>query len=79
MNYEDMINKLYLLEKHDFLQLSNEEIVEAIVREGRYNLFSIKRGLWFSEDLELHEFVKATANKLREECLDIIYILKYRA
>ena len=33
----------------------------------------------FEEDLELHEFVKATASKLRDEHLDIIDILKYRA
>ena len=79
MDDKDLINKLYLLEKHDFLQLSNEEIAEVIIREGKYNLFSIKRLLWFEEDLELHDFVKATANKLREECLDIIDILKYRA
>ena len=79
MNDKDLINKLYLLERHDFLQLSNEEIVEVIIREGKYNLFSIKRGLWFEEDLELHDFVKATASKLREENLDIIDILKYRA
>lgn len=75
----DLVSTLYLLEKHDFLQLSNEEIVEVIIREGKYNLFSIRRELWFDEDLELHEFVKATANKLREEHLDIVDILKYRA
>ena len=75
----DLVSTLYLLERHDFLQLSNEEIVEVIIREGKYNLFSIKRELWFEEDLELHEFVKATANKLREENLGIIDILKYRA
>ena len=75
----DLVNTLYLLEKHDFLQLSNEEIAEVIIREGKYNLFSIKRELWFEEDLELHEFVKATANKLREEHLEIIDVLKYRA
>ena len=79
MDDKDLINKLYLLERHDFLELSNEEIVEVIIREGKYNLFSIKRELWFEEDLELHEFVKATADKLREEDLDIIDILKYRA
>ena len=79
MDDKDLINKLYLLERHDFLQLSNEEIVEVIIREGKYNLFSIKRGLWFEEDLELHEFVKATASKLREENLGIIDVLKYRA
>ena len=79
MNDKDLINKLYLLEKHDFIELSNEEIVEVIIREGKYNLFSIKRGLWFEEDLELHEFVKATASKLREENLGIIDVLKYRA
>ena len=76
---KDLINKLYLLERHDFLQLSNEEIVEVIIREGKYNLFSIKRFLWFVEDLELHDFVKAVANKLREEGLDIADILKYRS
>ena len=75
----DLVNTLYLREKHDFLQLSNEEIAEVIIREGKYNLFSIKRELWFEEDLELHEFVKATANKLREEHLEIIDVLKYRA
>ena len=79
MNDKDLINKLYLLERHDFLQLSNKEIVEVIIREGKYNLFSIKRFLWFEEDLELHDFVKATANKLREENLGIIDVLKYRA
>ena len=75
----DLVSTLYLLEKHDFLQMSNEEIVEVIIRDGKYNLFSIKRGLWFEEDLELHEFVKATASKLREENLNIMDILKYRA
>ena len=75
----DLVSTLYLLERHDFLQLSNEEIVEVIIREGKYNLFSIKRELWFEEDLELHEFVKATADKLREEHLNIMDILKYRA
>ena len=75
----DLVSTLYLLERHDFLQLSNEEIVEVIIREGKYNLFSIKRELWFEEDLELHEFVKTTADKLRDEHLDIIDILKYRA
>ena len=79
MNDKDLINKLYLLEKHDFIELSNEEIVEVIIRESKYNLFSIKRGLWFEEDLELHDFVKATADKLREEHLNIKDILKYRA
>ena len=79
MNDKDLINKLYLLERHDFLQLSNEEIVEVIIRDGKYNLFSIKRELWFEEDLELHEFVKTTADKLREEHLNIMDILKYRA
>ena len=75
----DLVSTLYLLERHDFLQLSNEEIVEVIIREGKYNLFSIKRELWFEEDLELHEFVKTTADKLNEEHLDIIDVLKYRA
>ena len=75
----DLVSTLYLLERHDFLQLSNEEIVEVIIREGKYNLFSIKRELWFEEDLELHEFVKATADKLREEYLEIVDVLKYRA
>lgn len=75
----DLVSTLYLLEKHDFLQLSNEEVAEVIIRESKYNLFSIKRGLWFEEDLELHDFVKATANKLRDECLDIVDVLKYRA
>ena len=79
MNDKDLIDKLYLLEKHDFIELSNEEIVEVIIRESKYNLFSIKRGLWFEEDLELHDFVKATASKLREENLGIIDVLKYRA
>ena len=79
MDDKDLINKLYLLERHDFLELSNKEIVEVIIREGKYNLFSIKRGLWFEEDLELHDFVKTTANKLRDEYLDIIDVLKYRA
>ena len=79
MNDKDLINKLYLLERHDFLQLSNEEIVEVIVRESKYNLFSIKRLLWFEEDLELHEFVKTTADKLNEEHLEIVDVLKYRA
>ena len=75
----DLVSTLYLLERFDFLKLSNEEIVEVIVREGNYNLFSIKRELWFDEDMGIHEFVKATANKLREEHLDIIDVLKYRA
>ena len=75
----DLVSTLYLLERHDFLQLSNEEIVEVIIREGKYNLFSIKRGLWFDEELELHDFVKTIANKLRDEHLEIIDILKYRA
>ena len=75
----DLISTLYLLEKHDFLQLSNEEVAEVIIRESKYNLFSIKRGLWFEEDLELHDFVKATANKLRDEHIEIIDVLKYRA
>ena len=79
MDDKDLINKLYLLERRDFIELSNEEIVEVIIREGKYNLFSIKRGLWFEEDLELHDFVKTTANKLREEHLNIMDILKYRA
>ena len=79
MNDKDLINKLYLLERHDFLELSNEEIVEVIIRESKYNLFSIKRELWFEEDLELHEFVKATADKLNEEHLEIVDVLKYRA
>ena len=79
MDDKDLIDKLYLLERHDFIELSNEEIVEVIIREDNYNLFSIKRGLWFEEDLELHDFVKTTANKLRDEHLDIIDILKYRA
>lgn len=75
----DLVSTLYLLEKHDFLQLSNEEIAEVIIREGKYNLFSIKRGLWFDEDLGIHEFVKATADKLNKKHLEIIDILKYRA
>lgn len=79
MEDKDLINKLYLLERHDFLELSNEEIVEVIIRGSKYNLFSIRRFLWFEEDLELHEFVKVTADKLREEHLEIIDILKYRA
>ena len=79
MDDKDLIDKLYLLERHDFLQLSNEEIVEVIIREGKYNLFSIRRFLWFEKDLELHDFVKATANKLKEEHLNIMDILKYRA
>ena len=79
MNDKDLINKLYILERQDFLQLSNEEIVEVIIREGKYNLFSIKRELWFEEDLELHDFVKATADKLNEEKIEIIDLLKYRA
>ena len=79
MDDKDLINKLYLLERHDFLELSNKEIVEVIIRDGKYNLFSIKRELWFEEDLELHDFVKTTADKLRDEHLDIIDVLKYRA
>ena len=79
MNDKDLINKLYLLERHDFLQLSNEEIVEVIIRDGKYNLFSIKRELWFDEDMGIHEFVKAVADKLKEEHLNIMDILKYRA
>ena len=79
MNDKDLINKLYLLERQDFLELSNEEIVEVIIREGKYNLFSIKRGLWFDKDMEIHDFVKATANKLRDENIEITDVLKYRA
>ena len=79
MDDKDLIDKLYLLERHDFLELSNKEIVEVIIREGKYNLFSIRRFLWFEKDLELHDFVKATADKLREEHLNIMDILKYRA
>ena len=79
MDDKDLIDKLYLLERHDFLELSNKEIVEVIIREGKYNLFSIRRFLWFEKDLELHDFVKATADKLRDEHLDIIDVLKYRA
>ena len=79
MDDKDLINKLYLLERHDFLQLSNKEIVEVIIREGKYNLFSIKRELWFEEDLELHDFVKATADKLNKKHLEITDVLKYRA
>ena len=79
MDDKDLINKLYLLERHDFLELSNKEIVEVVIRENKYNLFSIKRFLWFEEDLELHDFVKTTADKLRDEHLDIIDVLKYRA
>ena len=75
----DLVSTLYLLERHDFLQLSNEEVAEVIIREGKYNLFSIKRELWFDEDMELHEFVKTTTNKLNEEHLEIIDVLKYRA
>ena len=79
MDDKDLINKLYLLERHDFIELSNEEIAEVIIREGKYNLFSIKRGLWFDEDMGIHEFVKAVADKLRGEHLEIKDILKYRA
>ena len=79
MNDKDLINKLYLLERRDFIELSNGEIVEVIIREGKYNLFSIKRELWFDEDMGIHEFVKTTANKLKEEDLEIIDVLKYRA
>lgn len=75
----DLVTTLYLLERCDFLQLSNEEIVEVIIRDGKYNLFSIRRFLWFNEDMGIHEFVKATANKLREEDLEITDVLKYRA
>ena len=75
----DLVSTLYLLERCDFLELSNEEIVEVIIRDGKYNLFSIKRELWFEEDLELHEFVKTTADKLNEEHLEIVDVLKYRA
>ena len=79
MDDKDLINKLYLLERHDFIELSNEEIVEVIIREGKYNLFSIKRELWFYEDMGIHEFVRAVADKLREEDLEITDVLKYRA
>ena len=79
MNDKDLIDKLYLLEKHDFIELSNEEIVEVIIREGKYNLFSIKRGLWFEEDMGIHEFVKTVADKLNKKHLEIIDVLKYRA
>ena len=75
----DLVTTLYLLERCDFLQLSNEEIVEVIIREGKYNLFSIKRGLWFDEDMGIHEFVKAVTDKLNKKHLEIIDILKYRA
>ena len=75
----DLVSTLYLLERCDFLQLSNEEIAEVIIREGKYNLFSIKRGLWFDEDMGIHEFVKAVADKLKEEHIKIIDVLKYRA
>lgn len=75
----DLVSTLYLLEKHDFIELSNEEIAEVIIREGKYNLFSIKRGLWFDEDMGIHEFVKAVADKLKEEHIEIIDVLKYRA
>ena len=75
----DLVSTLYLLEKHDFLQLSNEEVAEVIIRESKYNLFSIKRGLWFDEDMGIHEFVKAVADKLKEEHIKIIDVLKYRA
>lgn len=75
----DLVSTLYLLEKHDFLQLSNEEVAEVIIRESKYNLFSIKRGLWFDEDMGIHEFVKAVADKLKEEHIEIIDVLKYRA
>ena len=79
MNDKDLINKLYLLERHDFIELSNEEIVEVIIRECKYNLFSIKRGLWFDEDMGIHEFVKAVADKLNKKHLEITDVLKYRA
>ena len=75
----DLVSTLYLLERCDFLQLSNEEIAEVIIREGKYNLFSIKRGLWFDEDKGIHEFVKTTADKLNREKIEIIDVLKYRA
>lgn len=75
----DLVSTLYLLERCDFLQLSNEEIAEVIIREGKYNLFSIKRGLWFDEDMGIHEFVKAVADKLNKKHLEIIDVLKYRA
>ena len=75
----DLVSTLYLLERHDFLQLSNEEIVEVIIREGKYNLFSIKRGLWFDEDMGIHEFVEAVADKLNKKHLEIVDVLKYRA
>ena len=75
----DLVSTLYLLEKHDFIELSNEEIAEVIIREGKYNLFSIKRGLWFDEDMGIHEFVKAVADKLKKEHIEIIDVLKYRA
>ena len=75
----DLVSTLYLLERFDFLKLSNEEIVEVIIREGKYNLFSIKRGLWFEEDMGIHEFVEAVADKLNKKHLEIIDVLKYRA
>ena len=61
MDDKDLINKLYLLERHDFLELSNKEIVEVIIREGKYNLFSIRRFLWFEEDLEIIDVLKYRA------------------
>lgn len=79
MDDKDLIDKLYLLERCDFLKLSNEEIAEVIIRDGKYNLFSIKRGLWFDEDMGIHEFVKAVADKLNKKHLEIIDVLKYRA
>ena len=75
----DLVSTLYLLERFDFLKLSNEEIVEVIIREGKYNLFSIKRGLWFEEDMGIHEFVEAVADKLNKQHLEITDVLKYRA
>ena len=75
----DLVSTLYLLERFDFLKLSNEEIAEVIIREGKYNLFSIKRGLWFDEDKGIHEFVEAVADKLNKKHLEITDVLKYRA
>ena len=75
----DLVSTLYLLERFDFLKLSNEEIAEVIIREGKYNLFSIKRGLWFDEDMGIHEFVEAVADKLNKKHLEITDVLKYRA
>ena len=53
--------------------------VDTKQKNKKYHKLSGKIIDIVSEDLELHDFVKATADKLREENLGIMDILKYRA